>query len=241
MRHLRLSHEQPCNERAGGSSPRPSSLGSWAVNIKEYGINSIEKYGPSNSRRGLDHWPAHRLLAKSFSPHRAPNKLKNRHRIHPMLKTAWSHERSARHHLPIRRAYGSAETLEFAFDDSVDFKMLEGGRPTTPPCLDGLRSAERAAPIVPSTRRLTRMSGALQLALRVGTLECAGSFDTVGVTVTQSGTTVYVQTSAPCRTMSSLSAWSWRPRVSRGPTPCAADGPVFIFRCSKRAAPCIRK
>jgi len=44
MRQLRLSHEQPVHERA--ADLRRAFSGIVAGNIKEYGINAIEKYGP---------------------------------------------------------------------------------------------------------------------------------------------------------------------------------------------------
>ena len=44
MRALRLSHDQPVHERA--ANLRRAFSGIVAGNIKEYGINSIEKYGP---------------------------------------------------------------------------------------------------------------------------------------------------------------------------------------------------
>jgi hypothetical protein len=44
MRQLKLSHEQPVHERA--ADLRRAFSGIVAGNIKEYGINAIEKYGP---------------------------------------------------------------------------------------------------------------------------------------------------------------------------------------------------
>src|SRR5260370_36985595 len=44
MRQLRLSHEQPVHERA--ADLRRAFSGIVAGNIKDYGINAIEKYGP---------------------------------------------------------------------------------------------------------------------------------------------------------------------------------------------------
>jgi predicted Rossmann-fold nucleotide-binding protein len=44
MRALRLSHEQPVHERA--ANLRRAFSGIVAGNIKEYGVNAIEKYGP---------------------------------------------------------------------------------------------------------------------------------------------------------------------------------------------------
>ncbi|HEY3655745.1 MAG TPA: nucleotide 5'-monophosphate nucleosidase PpnN [Steroidobacteraceae bacterium] len=44
MRNLRLSHDQPVHERA--ANLRRAFSGIVAGNIKEYGVNAIEKYGP---------------------------------------------------------------------------------------------------------------------------------------------------------------------------------------------------
>jgi hypothetical protein len=44
MRALRLSHDQPVHERA--ANLRRAFSGIVAGNIKEYGINAIEKHGP---------------------------------------------------------------------------------------------------------------------------------------------------------------------------------------------------
>ena len=44
MRNLRLSHDQPAHERA--ANLRRAFSGIVAGNIKEYGVNAIEKYGP---------------------------------------------------------------------------------------------------------------------------------------------------------------------------------------------------
>jgi hypothetical protein len=44
MRSLRLSHDQPVHQRA--ANLRRAFSGIVAGNIKDYGINAIEKYGP---------------------------------------------------------------------------------------------------------------------------------------------------------------------------------------------------
>jgi len=94
MRQLRLSHEQPVHERA--ADLRRAFSGIVAGNIKEYGINAIEKYGPFElAGEASIMEPLDRLL-RSFVAQRRSEAETAPNTPHA---TAWSHERSARHHL----------------------------------------------------------------------------------------------------------------------------------------------
>ena len=62
MRALRLSRDQPVHERA--ANLRRAFSGIVAGNIKEYGINAIERYGPFElTRRAVDHGAARSAAA----------------------------------------------------------------------------------------------------------------------------------------------------------------------------------
>jgi len=69
MRALRLSHDQPVHERA--ADLRRAFSGIVAGNVKEYGINAIEKNGPFELRgEGSIMEPLDRLLKAFVAQHR---------------------------------------------------------------------------------------------------------------------------------------------------------------------------
>src|SRR5260221_9531075 len=68
MRQLRLSHEQPVHERA--AELRRAFSGIVAGNIKEYGINAIEKYGPFQLAAPAPIMEPLHIALPLFGPHR---------------------------------------------------------------------------------------------------------------------------------------------------------------------------
>jgi len=88
---------------------------------------------------------------------------------------------------------GSRKTLDFSFD-SKDFRLLNPV-PAEPPFWTELEFSKCAnCPL--SKAEYGHCPAALQMADAVETLKALVSFDTVGVTVTQSERTIYAQTSA---------------------------------------------
>jgi hypothetical protein len=88
---------------------------------------------------------------------------------------------------------GSTSTLEFAFDPA-GFRMLEAA-PENPPFWAELAFSRCAnCPLDASVHR--HCPAALQMTRAVEPLKALVSFDTVGVTVTQSERTMYAQTTA---------------------------------------------
>ena len=88
---------------------------------------------------------------------------------------------------------GSTKSLEFTFD-AVHFKMLQA--PPDPPPFWTELAFSRCANCPLDEKRHPHCPAALQLASTLEPLKALVSFDTVGVTVTQSERTVYAQTSA---------------------------------------------
>ena len=111
MRALRLSRDQPVHERA--ANLRRAFSGIVAGNIKDYGINAIERYGPFElAGEPSIMEPLDRLL-RSFVAQR-PDEI-HRHRIHALLPTrGMSDPQRIRYRFDLPD--GSQKSLDFSFD-----------------------------------------------------------------------------------------------------------------------------